>query len=153
MLLIISLALQLIVLRHTQYRRVNIWTLLVISLASVCELSIFSSTIILYILYHSSFQSIATSYVGSFTRLFLCILFPEVFRVVAIILYMFDSHADLLILISLLVLSVQLVSIHSTTNLRWEIVIGGLVIASSLRLLLLRCFYSSEDIWTLGGFT
>lgn len=152
-LLVISLALQLIVLRHTLYRRVNAWTLLAILLASAFELAIFASTLIVYSMYQSSFQAISTTYAGSFTRLFLCITFPEVFRVVAIILYMFDSHADLLVLISLLVLSMQLVSIHSTTNMRKELVIGGLVVASFLRLLLLRCFYDSRDIWTLGGFT
>ena len=84
------------------------------------------------------------------TKLYLCLVSPELLRLFAVLLRIFDSEASLLLLFGLLTLSIQFLSFQCLTNIRTtKIVICALSVVA-LRLGLKYCLFSKSDIWNLG---
>lgn len=89
----------------------------------------------------------------SFTRLFLAVLFPEAFRIVAIVLHTFESEPNLLVLLSLLIVAIQVVSLQCVSLVSLRILIGCFALGLAAKILMKTRFYSYQDMWLLGGFT
>lgn len=87
------------------------------------------------------------------TRLFLCLLFPESFKITALVLHTFDSEPNLLILLQLIILSIQFLSFHSVTGVSRRWLLLAFVAGVWLRLIIKSLCYSRSDLWLLGGFT
>lgn len=93
------------------------------------------------------------------TRLYLAVLFPESFRIVALVLHTFDTEPSLLMLLGLFIASIQFISFHSvlqntTQPLRIRAMIAlSFVLAMGAKVVSKMWFYSHRDIWLLGGFT
>lgn len=145
--------LKLLVLHHSAYEHVHVWAVLHAALTTTLEVAIYLGCLLLWISYLNGFQSIEGQYVRSYRRLCLSLLFPEVFRMLAVVLHVFDSQPDLLVLITLLILSLQCTSYHVVTNLRWESLVPGLALAVCSRLVWMRILYPPSDLWALGGFS
>jgi len=150
---IIGTVLKLSVLRHSTYRHLYIFSILHATLSTFVEISIFSFILLFWTFYSSGFQSIDSQYIQSYVRLSLSILFPEVFRVIAVMLHIFDAEPGLLVLLSCLIFSMQWQSYVTCTNQRWEALVPGLVVATVARFLWQHVVYRGDELWELGVFT
>lgn len=150
---VIGMVLKLAVLRNSIYRHLYLSSWLHALLTTSMEIFLFTAFLLLWASYVYGFQPMETQYVRSYSRLNLAILFPEVFRVIALVLHIFDSEQELLVLLSLLILSIQCNAYCTITNLRWVSLWPGVLGAVLLRYIWQHLIYRKDELWLLGEFT
>jgi sensor histidine kinase regulating citrate/malate metabolism len=83
-------------------------------------------------------------------KVYVALAFPEIFKVAAVLLQIFDNEPTLLLLIGLLILSMQQTSLESVTSTTTSKLNGIIVVAVLLRFVV-RCFlHRFYDVWLLG---
>ena len=83
-------------------------------------------------------------------KIYVALAFPEIFKVAAVLLQIFDNEPTLLFLIGLLILSIQQTSLGSVTSILTPKLNVIIFIAVLLRLLVRSCFHRIFDVWLLG---
>jgi hypothetical protein len=87
-------------------------------------------------------------------RLYFALLFPEAFRVIAIVLHTFDSEPKLLLWLSLLIVAMQIMAVYSVTKgIRLRIISFYFVMSLIIRMSMKVQVYTYDDIRLLGGLT
>ena len=83
-------------------------------------------------------------------KVYLALAFPEIFKVAAVLLQIFDNEPTLLVLIGLLIISIQQISLESVTSISTH-KLNMIIFASVGLRLLVRCFFHRFfDVWLLG---
>ena len=83
-------------------------------------------------------------------KVYVALAFPEIFKVAAVLLQIFDNEPSLLLLIGLLIISIQQTSLESVTSISTPKLNMIIFVAVSLRLLVRCFFYRFYDVWLLG---
>lgn len=112
-----------------------------------------------------------TKYKVGYLSFYITLILPEMLRIFAIILLVFDTDPSLLFLIGLLIISLQFTSVKclmANNAIQWHtnksnnycgqlyplvinrIVILSTIIGVSSRLCIKYCFYSINDVYKLG---
>lgn len=83
-------------------------------------------------------------------KVYVALAFPEIFKVAAVLLQIFDDEPTLLLLIGLLIISIQQISLDSVTSISTHKLNTIIFFAVTLRFLV-RCFFHRlSDVWLLG---
>lgn len=83
-------------------------------------------------------------------KVYAALAFPEIFKVAAVLLQIFDDEPTLLLLIGLLIISIQQISLESVTSISTHKLNTIIFFAVALRFLV-RCFFHRlSDVWLLG---
>ena len=83
-------------------------------------------------------------------KIYVALAFPEIFKVAAILLQIFDDEPTLLLLIGLLIISIQLTSLESVTSIPPH-KLNTIIFAAALLRFLVRClFHNMQNVWLLG---
>lgn len=85
-----------------------------------------------------------------YRRMYFSIAFPEYFKILAILLQVFDSEPELLGLFGAFVLSITCFSVHSFTNKPLMRIIPVIIGGSLSKLLMKRLWYDSQSIYIQG---
>jgi len=85
-----------------------------------------------------------------YRRMYFAITFPEYFKVLAILLQVFDSESELLALFGAFVLSITSFSVHSFTNKPLMRMIPVILVGSIAKLCMKRLWYDNQSIYLQG---
>ncbi len=85
-----------------------------------------------------------------YRRLYFSISFPEYFKLIAIILQVFDSEPELLTIFGMFLLSISSFSVHCFTNKPLARIIPVLVLGSITKLCIRRLWYDNQSIYIQG---
>jgi hypothetical protein len=144
--------LKLVILKNGAYRSLGLFSILHAIIVTVAEHLIFFATIAATILISARLRVSYNS--KQATRLFLAVLFPESFKIIAVVLHTFDSEPNLLVLLEILILSIQIVSFSAISpSLPPRLLYAAFLLGMVLRIVLKNMVYDQEDLWLLGGFT
>lgn len=83
-------------------------------------------------------------------KVYLSVGFPEILKLVAILLQMFDNEGNLLFLIGLLTLSIQCMAFRCLTNLGKDKIVLAALMTITIRTLVKYVFYTTQDILRIG---
>lgn len=83
-------------------------------------------------------------------KVYLALAFPEIFKVAAVLLQIFDNEPTLLFLIGLLIVSIQQISLESVTSISTHKLNLIIFVAVFLRFTIRSLFHHITDIWLLG---
>ena len=151
-----GIILKLLILRTSTYQQLTLTTILHVLLANTIELLTFFGmiacllTCIPYI--RRQLDTITTKL---WIKIYFGVLFPEVFRVLAIMLYIFEVESELLLLLGLVILSIQYQALQSITSLHISPTLLGLIFIMAIlsRLLIKMMIYPTHALILLGGLT
>eukprot|EP01040_Poterioochromonas_malhamensis_P012717 gene12716-13931_t len=112
---------------------------------------------------------------SSFLKFYFAVLFPEIFKIAIILLYVFDTTSNLLFLLNTIIVTLQWTAVkcvtrvemspmkmksdvntvtsNSSDGLLYRRLLSSFVIAIVCRVIANRCFYSRDNILVLGGFS
>ncbi len=112
---------------------------------------------------------------SSFLKFYFAVLFPEIFKIAIILLYVFDTTSNLLFLLNTIIVTLQWTAVKCVTRvemspmkmksdvnavtsnnsdgLLYRRLLSSFVIAIVCRVIANRCFYSRDNILVLGGFS
>ena len=119
------------------------------------EMFIFFGTIALLLYYiHPIRRQIQVSNQDLSLKVYLSLLFPEIFRSIAIMLYVFDVESELLFLLGLVIVSIQYEALRSVLNATPALTLAvAFILAVLARFLVKMILYKTSDVVLLGGFT
>lgn len=149
--LLMSACLKVVILLNTCYKPVHILSFAHALMVSLVEFVLFALAIALFIPFAPRISTTSSA----LTRLYLALLFPESFRVVALVLHTFDSEPSLLLLLGILIAAIQFVSFQScmlhpfSQRMIWFCMLVGMMAKVVGKL----WFYKPSDVWLLGAFT
>jgi hypothetical protein len=83
-------------------------------------------------------------------RIYLALSFPELLKLVALALQLFDCEPIMLMLLGLLVMSIQHFSMCSVTTILPGSVVAGVVLSTGLKMWIRMLVHPLSDTWTLG---
>ena len=83
-------------------------------------------------------------------KIYVALAFPEIFKVAAVLLQIFDDEPTLLLLIGLLIISIQLTSLESVTSISPHKLNTIIFVAALLRFLVRCLFHNRQNVWLLG---
>ena len=83
-------------------------------------------------------------------KLYVAIAFPEIFKVAAVLLHIFDTEPTLYFFIGLLIISIQLTSLQSIISMPSRRLTLIVISAVFVRLLVRCSFHRLSDVWKLG---
>ena len=83
-------------------------------------------------------------------KIYVALAFPEIFKVAAVLLQIFDDEPTLLLLIGLLIISIQLTSLESVTSISPHKLNTIIFVAALLRFLVRCLFHKRQNVWLLG---
>lgn len=144
-------ALKIITLHSTYYHTLNVWTLLqVVSCAFMEQLIIvLVAAVALYCT--PSAKAALLKQNKCYIKTYLVLVSPELIRVFAVMLQIFDTETTLLTLFGLLILSIQFLAFQCLTNIRTAKVVACAVAVLACRVAVNYCiFYSQTDLLLLG---
>lgn len=150
MVILMSASLKLLILQGTMYLNADFRDFTHATYVTCMEFAIFALGISI------SFPFLASSSNDSenkLSRLYLAVLFPESFRVIAIVLHAFDSEPNLLFLLGLLIISMQFVSLHSLFHAMSGWIYMGFVVGILSKIMVKMLFYTWHDMILLGAFS
>lgn len=112
---------------------------------------------------------------SSFLKFYFAVLFPEIFKIAIILLYVFDTTSNLLFLLNTIIVTLQWTAVKCVTRVEmypmkmksdvntvtsnssdylfYRRLLSSFIIAIVCRVIVNRCFYSRENILVLGGFS
>jgi hypothetical protein len=83
-------------------------------------------------------------------KVYVALAFPEIFKVAAVLLQIFDDEPTLLLLIGLLITSIQHTSLESVTSISTSKLNTIMLFAVFLRFFVRCIFHRLHDAWLLG---
>lgn len=83
-------------------------------------------------------------------KIYVALAFPEIFKVAAVLLQIFDNEPTLLLLIGLLIISIQQTSLESVTSIPLHKLNMIIFFAALLRFFVRCLFHRFADVWLLG---
>lgn len=83
-------------------------------------------------------------------KVYVALAFPEIFKVAAVLLQIFDDEPTLLLLIGLLITSIQHTSLESVTSISTSKLNTIMLLAVFLRFFVRCVFHRLHDAWLLG---
>lgn len=150
--IVVSSFLKIVLLRNTDYRKLTPLSIIhVASCSSLEQLALLLSVAAVLSCYPPT-RHYVSKHCRIKSKMYLSLVFPELIRVAAIMLQIFDAEPVLMLLIAAIMFSIQSIAFRCLITLQSKHYILGAVIVLSSKLLVKYCFYSFDDIWRLGLF-
>jgi hypothetical protein len=83
-------------------------------------------------------------------KIYVAVAFPEIFKIAAVLLQIFDNEPTLLLMVGLLIISIQQTSLQSVTNLPLYRLNYIILSAVGVRFLMRVLFHKLSDVWMMG---
>jgi hypothetical protein len=141
-----------VVLRNTAYKTFNggtIFHLLGVSLLEQLTLLTVASVLV-YCSASVKTKLAQHKHNNIYTKLYLSLIFPELLRIFAIVIQVFDTEPVLLLLFASLILSIQFLTFHCLTNIRMSQLAACVVAVIVLKVATNYAIYSLSDLYLLG---
>ena len=94
----------------------------------------------------------SSTFIKHLKRFYFALVFPEYFKIGAIVLQVFDSETHLLFLFSCLITALTVLSVQCFTNIIYSRVVVYIAIGYLMKMLVRGCFHVLDDIVLMGVF-
>ena len=149
----VAIILRLVILREATYRHVTVKTFTMLAFSCAIDIHFFIACIYL-LLYLTPRAKLVFQNKRTLVSIYLAIAFPEMLKIIAILLHAFDSESSLLFLFGLLIISIQFTSLQCLlSDVKILFIALEFIVAVILRVLLKRLFFSWSDIHLMGVLT
>lgn len=148
----INSILKFIVLYDTLYHHWSPLSLIAhVILSSAVEHTIFATVTVFLLMLRNDAQLLTTSVYGKYyRRLYFALAFPEYFKMIAILLQVFDSEPKLLMLFGVLLLSIQCRSVQNFTHKPFHRIFPVICISMTLKLMVKAMWFDFNSILIQG---
>lgn len=119
--------------------------------STLCEHGIFIGAVMVGLWLMPNTRHLMTDGRNRFKRkIYVAVAFPEIFKVAAILLQIFDNEPTLLLMVGLLIISIQQTSLQSVTNLPLYRLNYIILSAVAVRFFMRNLFHRFSDVWLMG---